>query len=149
MNQRSLLLAVVCAALWGCAVSPEVAAPSGAPGQLPAPAAAPASTQPLHSGLDALEERHRTLAQSFTNDGNWADALVQWELLALIQPQVQSYRDAVADTRARIARLTANLLPSAQLARKQGNLDQAEVLFLRVLKVEPRECCCRAGPTGN
>ena len=61
---------------------------------------------------------------------------MQWELLALIQPQVQSYRDAVADTRARIARLTANLLPSAQLARKQGNLDQAEVLFLRVLKVD-------------
>ena len=138
MTRNAILLTAVCAALSGCAAAPQGAPTSDTPAVSPAPTApaATVSEQPSPAVTAALEERHRELAQARMNEGNWADALVHWELLVLLQPQVQRYRDALTETRAHIERLKAKLLPAAQQAHKQGHLEQAEVLYLRVLKVD-------------
>jgi hypothetical protein len=67
---------------------------------------------------------------------NWADALAQWELLALLKPNAQEYRDALADTRKRIRDAADGLSRAAEQARRQGNLDQATLLYLRLLNIE-------------
>ena len=101
------------------------------------PAHRPAPSSTTQSALtDALEARHRERAQAYARDRNWADALVQWELLALINAESREYRDAIADTRKRIRDAAAGLTNAAEQARRQGNLDQATLLYLRVLNVD-------------
>jgi hypothetical protein len=135
MRPPVLALATLCAALSGCATAPAGEAIQGtqdAPGPTAASRPAPFSASPG----DLLEERHRARAQSYARDSNWADALVHWELLALLRPNSQEYRNAVAETRARISAQAATLMQFAEQARKQGNLDQAELGFVRVLNVD-------------
>jgi len=67
---------------------------------------------------------------------NWADALVQWELLALLKPDSRDYRNALAETRSRIRESAGGFARAAEQAHKQGNLDQATLLYLRVLNVD-------------
>lgn len=126
MSARTLGLAAACAALSGC-----VTPPSGGPADTPAPAAAP-SPRPAAT----LEARHLERAQAYASARNWADALVQWELLALLKPDAQEYRNSIAQTRKRIHDATAGLSGAAAQARQQGNLDQAALLYLRVLNVD-------------
>lgn len=124
MTPRALFLAAACVIAAGCVTPP----PSG-PAPAPTPAQAP-------SPADALEARHHERAQVYARERNWADALVQWELLSLLKPNVQEYRDAVAETRKRIRDAGASLTSAAEQARRQGNLDQAALLYLRVLNVD-------------
>lgn len=124
MTPRALFLAAACVIAAGCVTPP----PSG-PAPAPTPAQAP-------SPADALEARHHERAQVYARERNWADALVQWELLSLLKPNVQEYRDAVAETRKRIRDAGASLTSAAEQARRQGNLDQATLLYLRVLNVD-------------
>lgn len=132
MKHAALLPALLCAGLWGCAIPPAESPPTSPD--------TPSSTVPSQSsGVspgDAFEERHRARARANARDGNWADALVHWELLALVRPTNPEYREALAETRANIARQAAHLMHLGELARKQGNLDQAELWFLRVLNVD-------------
>jgi tetratricopeptide (TPR) repeat protein len=132
MKRVAVLFALLCTGLWGCA-SPPVKSPAASP-HVPSITVAPQS-----SGVspgDAFEERHRARARASVSEGNWADALVHWELLALVRPTNPEYREALAETRANIARQAAHLMQLAELARKQGNLDQAELWFLRVLNID-------------
>lgn len=120
-----LTLATAYALISGCATPPADApvAPAPAPAQASAPAA-------------ALEARHQVRAHAYARERNWADALVQWELLVLLNPGAQEYRDAVADTRKRISDTTASLMRPAEQARQQGNFDQATLLYLSILNVD-------------
>ena len=86
--------------------------------------------------LAALEQRHRERALAYAGERNWADALIQWELLALLKPESQEYREAAAAARKRVAAATAGLARAAEFARRQGNLDQATLLYLRVLYLD-------------
>ncbi len=124
MTPRALFLAAACVIAAGCVTPP----PSG-PAPAPTPAQAP-------SPADALQARHHERAQVYARERNWADALVQWELLSLLKPSVQEYRDAVAETRKRIRDAGASLTSAAEQARRQGNLDQATLLYLRALNVD-------------
>jgi len=126
MSTRAIFLVAVCAAAAGCVTPPAVDPPRR-----------PVST-PVQgpSSVDALEHRHRERAQAYTRERNWADALVQWELLTLLNPDSREYREGVADARNRIRDAAANLARAAEQARQQGNLDQATLLFLRVLNVD-------------
>ncbi len=83
-----------------------------------------------------MEARHRERAQAYARERNWADALVQWDLLTLIKPETQEYRDAIAETRKRIHDASTSLSAAAEQARRLGNLDQATLLYLRVLNVD-------------
>lgn len=132
MRHAALLFALLCAGLWGCA-SPPIESPAASP-DVASSAVAPQSTGGPPG--DAFEERHRARARASARDGNWADALVHWELLALVRPTNLEYRQALAETRANIARQAAHLMQTGELARKQGNLEQAELWFLRVLNVD-------------
>lgn len=121
-----------CVLLAGCVTPPSETTPAR-----PAPAVTPEhGTQGSHAPIDNLAARHREHAQSLTRSQLWADALVQWELLALLKPDVQEYRDAVTDTRKRIRDAADRHLRSAEQARRQGNLDQATLFYLRVLNVD-------------
>lgn len=133
MSGRVWALAALCAALGACVTpAPQEDAP---PSEPPAPVAQKPAAAPA-TPLDVLEERHRARALAYARESNWADALVQWELLALLKPNSQDYRNAVAETRARIANITAGLTRAAELARKQDNFDQATLLYLRVLYID-------------
>ena len=131
MTLRAGWMTAVCVVLAGC-----VAPPTGEPTRRPAaPAAAPAApSAPVPT--EALEARHYERAQAYTREGRWADALVEWELLTLISPESREYRDALAQTRVRIRNIADGHARAAEQARRQGNLDQAVLMYLRVLAVD-------------
>lgn len=129
MSARRVLPLSLCITVAACMTPPP-----GDPVASPAPAAAPAPQAP--SATVALEERHHQRAQDYVRARNWADALVQWELLALLSPESTRYRDALAETRAKIRESADNLSALAEQSRRQGNLDQATLLYLRVLNVD-------------
>ncbi len=129
MNTRGIILWAACAAVAGCVTPP----PGDAPVR-PAPTASRPAPSPHPA--EALEARHHERAQTHMQAHNWADALVEWELLSLLKPDTKDYRDAMADTRKRIRDAADGLSRAAEQARRQGNLDQATLLYLRVLAVE-------------
>ena len=102
----------------------------------PAPASAPAAAHSARTLVEALEHQHRERAQAYDGERNWADALVQWDLLTLLKPDAPEYREAAAATRMRIRTAAAGLLRAAEFARKQGNLELAIQLYLRVLNLD-------------
>lgn len=136
MTGRAVMLALAGAALCGCATQPSTDAPAGTPPPVVTEDATRYSPSPATPSLDALEQRHRARAHAHARDNNWADALVEWEVLALLRPDAAEYRDALAETRARIKSLSAAHIRAAELARKQDNLEQATVLYLRALNVD-------------
>lgn len=131
-HRFTLTLATLCAAFAGCGSTPRVETP---PSALPADTAPPPAPHAL-STTGTLEARHRQRALAFASDQQWADALAHWEVLALLNPDNTEYRDAVAKTLARISKLTADLLRDAERARQREQLDQATVLYLRVLNLD-------------
>ncbi|HSM78063.1 MAG TPA: hypothetical protein VLT57_10575 [Bryobacteraceae bacterium] len=110
----------------GCATPPSVEPPSAAISSTP-------STSPL---AQTLEATYRERAAAFTRDRRWADALVQWELLALLRPDFPEYRDEIEQTRKRIHQIAAESLGAAEQARRRGNLNQATTQYLRALSVD-------------
>jgi tetratricopeptide (TPR) repeat protein len=104
----------------------------------PSPAPAPPSrVAPLPSPQDALEAAYRERAQSAVKDRRWADAVVQWEVLSLLRPQIPEYRAQVEQTQRRIAEISAEALRAGDAARKRGELEAAQTQYLRVLAVDP------------
>jgi tetratricopeptide (TPR) repeat protein len=135
MRLQVLVLALSCTALGGCPMLPVDPSPSDTAGVV-TPTTVERPIPPGNAPDAAFEERLRGRAQAYARDRNLADALVHWELLSLLRPNNPEYTDAVAETRASIARETAHFMQFAEQARKQGNLDQAELWFLRVLHVD-------------
>lgn len=134
--KRPALAQVLLCLLSACSGLPlEQPPPGAAEAPTPSTATKPASAA-SSPPAEALEERHRARAQVYAKEGNWADALVHWELLALLRPDSPVYREALAEARASITRQAAHLMQLAELARKQGNLDQAELWYLRVLNLD-------------
>ena len=130
MSVRTFVRATACVigvVLTGC-----VTPPSGND----APSSSATKASPVPSATETLEQRHRERALAYEGERNWADALVQWELLTLLKPDAAEYRDAVVATRKRIRAATAGLSKAAEFARRQGNLDQATLLYLRVLNLD-------------
>ena len=126
---RSVLwAAVVGGALAGCAVPPASEQPSVPAVVAPAPEA-PSST------ADA-ERLLRERAEDYMRKRRWADALVQWELLTLLAPDKDEYREHAAQFRRRIKETAENALAAAEQARRSGNLDRAVTEYLRVLSVD-------------
>jgi tetratricopeptide (TPR) repeat protein len=132
MNARIRFLAVtsvIPVILSGCVAPPAAEPARPAPAQVAAPPHAAPSTE-------ALEAHHHERARIHAKALNWADALVHWELLALLKPDSQEYRTSVADTRRRIRETADAHARAAEQAQRQGNLDQATLMYLRVLNVD-------------
>lgn len=131
MKLDIFLLAVASALMAGCGALPtEQDAVTGVAdgGSSSAPAA--------RSTTEALEQRHRERAHAYEAQSNWADALVQWNVLILLNPDSQEYRKAAEATRNRIRSATVGWSRAAEFARKQGNLEQATLLYLKVLNLD-------------
>jgi len=103
----------------------------------PPPAQTPRATVALPSSQDNLESTYRERAQAAVKDRRWADALVQWEVLALLRPNVPEYRAQVEQTQKRIVETTTEALRAGEAARKRGDVDAAQTQYLRVLAVDP------------
>jgi tetratricopeptide (TPR) repeat protein len=102
------------------------------------PAPPPASrAAALPSPQDALEASYRERAQAAAKDRRWAEALMHWELLALLRPGVAEYRSQVAETQRRIAEVSAEALRAGDAARRRGDAEVAQTQYLRVLAVDP------------
>jgi len=125
---RALQAVVLGGALGGCAVPP--------PSEQPAvPAAAPSG----HGAPSIAGEAERALrerAEDYVRQRRWADALVQWELLTLLAPDKEEYREQTAQAQGRIKETADQALAAAEQARRNGNLDRAVTEYLRALSVD-------------
>ena len=118
---RLIRLLAIAALAGGCTTLPE-----------PAPRVEPGAPDPSVSTEQAWRER----AHASVKDRRWADALEQWELLALLRPESDEYRTQLKRTRERIAESAQKSLAAADQARQRGDLDRAQVEYLRVLSVD-------------
>jgi tetratricopeptide (TPR) repeat protein len=113
----------------GCATPlPPPEAPAAPPVAAPSP--------PSPSLEDKAEQVLRKRAEGYMQQGRWADALVQWELLALLRPQAHEYHEQRDQVQRRIDAIAANSLALGDQARRSGNLDRATLEYLRVLSVD-------------
>ena len=101
----------------------------------PPPAHAPRAALP--GPQDNLEATYRERALAAVKDRRWADALVQWEVLVVLRPNVPEYRAQVEQTQKRIAEISVEALRAGDGARKRGDLEGAQMQYLRVLAVDP------------
>lgn len=122
-------------ALAGCATQAPPP-PAGPPPAAPAPAPEVRPSAPVAPAPPADEAPLRARAQSLAAQGRLADALIHWEVLALLRPDVREYQEQVAQTRRRIEERSAALLKGANDARRRGDLDQAVSQYLGVLAVD-------------
>ncbi len=137
MRTHGVASAALCALLSACALPPVGDPTPGTAVTGPETAAsAGEETNASQLAIGSLEKTHRERALAYARARNLADALVQWELLTLLNPQSHEYRNAVAETRARIQGIAGDLLGGAERARQNGNLEQATVLYLRVLNID-------------
>jgi hypothetical protein len=126
----ALCLPVLAGSLASCATTPPAESIRAEPPATPHTSVSPRAVR------DAAENAHRARAESYAREGRLADALVQWEILALLRPDAQEYHDEMDRTRRQIRDRTAGLLQAASDARRRGNLDQAAMNYLRVLSID-------------
>ena len=119
---------VLLGAAGGCAVPPP-AEPPTAP-EIAAPV--PRAPAPADEAERVLRER----AEAHVQQRRWADALVQWELLALLKPEAGEYRERAERTRLTLRQAAEKSLALAEQAHRGGNLERAVIEYLRVLSVD-------------
>lgn len=102
---------------------------------LPEPAPAPAAATPDRM-YPAAEEAWRERAQASARERRWADALEHWELLALLRPESAEYRAQQNLMRERISESVRKSLNAGDQARQRGDLEAAQLAYLRVLSLE-------------
>jgi hypothetical protein len=135
--------AATCAALTVIVISGCVTPPEAAREQRSSSRSAQTPPQTQRPFSNALEERHQAQAQAHAREGNWADALVHWELLALLRPESTAYRDAVATTRKQIRDAADSLIRRGGAPQRQCGSSRT-VIFART-ECRPRT---RGGSTG-
>ena len=124
MSRRaSVPLAVLAAVIAGCATPPT------------APVEAPQVETPSRTA--SLEELYRQRALALAGERRWADAAVQWDLLAVLRPDSKQYRSEAEAARKRGAEAASAHVRAAEQARKRGDNEQAATLYLRALSADP------------
>ena len=66
-----------------------------------------------------------------------AEAALQWEILALLEPHKREYGRRLEETRTLIRKAVAKQLRVAEKARSQGEVDQASLAYLKTLALDP------------
>jgi tetratricopeptide (TPR) repeat protein len=113
----------------GCALPPSGEDDRTNPIAVPAP-------RPSFTALELAEHALRLRAEAYLRDGRLADVLVQWEILALLRPESQEYRDEIERVSRQIREDVSALLRSASEARRRGQVQQAIAQYLRVLSLD-------------
>ncbi|MBI5017310.1 MAG: hypothetical protein HZB55_17725 [Deltaproteobacteria bacterium] len=151
---RSLLglWAVVAFAAAGCAplrhvppaVSPAPAPPPEAkPPRTPAVTPAPATPEPEEEPTPPPRHRlpprkaREQLAADLTARGDLAGALIQWKILALLEPDNPEYDEGVDATRRKIDAGVKEHLILGDAARRRGDTAMASEEYLKVLALDP------------
>lgn len=128
---RALSLWAACALTVAC-VSPPPAEP--APEPVVRTTLAPVAATSPHP---AFEQRQRERALSLAREGRLADAVVAWEVLIVLRPDVAAYRERFDEVNRQIDATVAERLARAAQAARRGEIDGAMQLYLGVLAVEP------------
>lgn len=128
-HRRCWVSLLVSASLVACGSTP-----SRDPAQAPLPDV-PRSTAPL--SVAAFERTQQERAVKLVQEGRLAEAAGVWEVLALLRPDAAEYRDRLEQTRTRIDSEAAEHWRKAELARRRGELDNAQSQYLQVLQLQP------------
>lgn len=115
----------------------------GAPPRAPDPAAPGPAAARAETGTDAdpqrlaFEQRQAERARRAEAQGQWAEAVLAWELLSLLQPDDAQVRERLAQARQRRAALVDERWAAAEAARRRGDLEPAAQRYLELLALEP------------
>lgn len=82
-------------------------------------------------------DRHRQLALRYRESGDLVSAAAQWQILTLLAPQEEGFRNELAATRAAIARAVGTNLQAGTAALRRGDSEEASLAMLRVLVLAP------------
>src|SRR5215510_14810018 len=85
----------------------------------------------------SFEDAHRDKALSLQQQQRWGEAAVEWEILALLNPERVEYRNQQRDVERRIAKGVEENLKSADEARQRGDLPAASHFYLKALSLDP------------
>lgn len=120
--------------LWlaACGSAPPAPAPEPA---VPVPAPSPAA--PGAAWLSDFERQQVDLALAAESRGQWAAALLNWEVLTLVRPEDSSYRARWFEARRTIDARVAELLAVADAAQRRGDTEAASRAWLDVLALDP------------
>lgn len=124
---------------WPLVISASLAACSSAPPRDPAAASVPEVAPRVGASLSvaAFERAQQERAIRLQKDGQLAEAAATWEVLALLRPEVDEYRERLEQTQSRIDTDTAEHWRKAEQARRKGDLDRAQAQYLLVLQLRP------------
>jgi tetratricopeptide (TPR) repeat protein len=95
------------------------------------------ATPQTKSDANPLITKHQNRALTLMREGSLAEAALQWEILALLEPDKQEYRRRLEETRALINKATSEHLRVAEKAMEQGQTEQASLAYLKVLALNP------------
>lgn len=131
MTRRTLGLGLLAGILLaGCAAHPVTAPRSPA-----------ADAPPRVGSVDAtgtLINRLQARARETQSGQRWAEAITQWEVLVLLQPEESAHREALDSARRAAREAGAAHWKTAEAARNRRNPDAAILAYLRVLAADPR-----------
>ncbi len=124
---RLVLLASV--VLAGCAARPATA-----------PRPSTVDARPGVGSLDAtgaIVNRLKARAREAQSGQRWAEAITQWEVLVLLQPEESAHLEALDAARQAAREAGAAHWRTAEAARNRRNPDAAVLAYLRVLAADP------------
>jgi tetratricopeptide (TPR) repeat protein len=85
----------------------------------------------------AHELRRRDRAQVLKNEGRWTEAAAEWEILVLLRPDRGEYRRELGEAKSHIEQQVSERLQFASQARRRGETERAQLLYLKVLSLDP------------
>src|SRR5690242_18456088 len=89
------------------------------------------------STYQSFEDAHRDKALKLQQSQRWAEAALEWEILAAIVPQNADYQNQLKEAKARMAKGVEESLKSAEDARQHGDPQAAIRYYLRALSFDP------------
>ena len=101
----------------------------------PAPASSGFVLQP--APYQNFEAARRDKALELAQQERWTEVAIEWEILTLLRPENPEYRTRLQDAKSRVAKGVEQYLTSAQNARDRGDAQQAVLLYLKTLTLDP------------
>jgi tetratricopeptide (TPR) repeat protein len=81
--------------------------------------------------------RHLKLAEQYKQAGDLAAAAAQWQILTLLEPGDENFRNELAAARATVTRRSQEYLNAGTAALRAGDADRAAESMLKVLALDP------------
>ena len=133
------LLAACCAVVAACASlsAPDAERPPDATHIAPALSTPQATSDSV--AVSGFEQQLRERATLQDRQGHLAEAATAWELLVLLRPDADDYRERLGRTRRMIAAAVSERQERAAQALRRGDVDAATAHYLSALALQPGE----------